>query len=70
MMNEALYMEIRLLQQFCTKYNMSPLRANQLFKDCAIWSFIEDCYDTLHMNGDEYVLNDITQIVTAKGVHL
>ncbi len=36
MMNETLYMEIRLLQQFCTKHKMSPLRANQLFKGLSV----------------------------------
>lgn len=67
MINEVLYMEMRLLQQFCTEYNISSIEANKLFKKYRIWNYIEECYATLHLNGDEYILNDINQIMTAKG---
>nr|WP_288731169.1 DUF3791 domain-containing protein [uncultured Anaerobutyricum sp.] len=60
-------MEMRLLQQFCTEYNISSIEANKLFKKYRIWNYIEECYGTLHLNGDEYILNDINQIMTAKG---
>jgi len=70
MINEILYMQTRLFQQFCSRYHMSFLKANILFKDCSIWRYIEECYDTLHMNGDEYILNDIAQILVAKGIAL
>ena len=30
MINEVLYMEMRLLQQFCTEYNISSIEANKL----------------------------------------
>lgn len=70
MINEVLYMESRLLQQFCYKYKVTALKANRLFKDCGIWHYIEDCYETLHMSGDESILNDISRIILAKGVAL
>lgn len=70
MINETLYMEIRLLQQFCLKYNISSVQANRIFNDCNIWQYIEECYDMLHLSGDEYILNDINQIISAKGVIL
>lgn len=70
MINEVLYMESRLLQQFCYKYKVTALKANRLFKDCGIWQYIEDCYETLHMSGDESILNDISRIISAKGVAL
>ena len=70
MVNEVLYMEMRLLQQFCTKCNISSIEANKLFKKYGVWNYIEECYSTLHLNGDEYILNDINQIMTAKGVAL
>lgn len=70
MINEVLYMESRLLQQFCNKYKMTSIKANRLFKDCGIWQYIEECYDTLHMSGDESIINDISSIIMAKGVAL
>lgn len=70
MINEILYMEMRLLQQFCVKHNIPSISANKLFKEHAIWNYIEDCYNTLHLNGDEYILNDIEQIMAARGVDL
>ena len=57
MINEVLYMESRLLQQVCSKYKVSSSKANRHIKDCGIWEYIEDCYDTLHMSGDESVMN-------------
>jgi len=68
MINEIIYMEVRLLQQFCMKYNISSVKANRIFKECDIWNYIEECYDTLHLSGDEYILNDIDQIISARGV--
>ena len=70
MINEVLYMESRLLQQFCSKYEVPSSKAYRLFKDCGIWKYIEDCYDTLHMSGDESIMNDISGIIAAKGVAL
>lgn len=67
-MNEILYMEMRLLQQFCAKYRLEPIKVNRIFNQNDIWKYIEDCYDTLHCNGDEYILNDIDEILMAKGV--
>ncbi len=70
MINEILYMEMRLLHQFCMKNNVLSAEANSIFKVYNIWEYIEECYDTLHLNGDEYILNDIEQILFSKGVVL
>lgn len=70
MLNETLYMEMRLLQQFCQKFQYSAKNANSLFLKYGIWKYIEDCYDSLHMNGDEYIMNDIQEILHARGAVL
>jgi len=67
MMNEVIFMEMRLIEQFCRKHKYGSKDANTLFNKFGIWHYIEDCYDTLHMSGDEYILNDIEKIVIAKG---
>lgn len=63
MINEVLYMEVRLIRDFCKKHNMTMKRANEIFKENEIWSYIEDCYDALHTSGDEYILNDIESML-------
>ena len=56
MINEVIFMEIRLLGEFCQKYRMSRAAANDLFSKHKIWQYIESCYDTFHINGDEHNL--------------
>ena len=67
MMNEILFMEMRLIRQFCKKHKLFSKDANTLFKKFGIWEYIEECYDTLHMNGDDYIINDIEEIIVGRG---
>ena len=52
MINEVLFMEVRLIRDFCEKYNLTMQVANKIFRENEIWSYIEDCYDALHTSGD------------------
>ena len=70
MINEVLFMEVRLLRQFCEEHGLSMASANSLFDAHGIWHYIEECYDVLHMSGDEYILGDIDGILAAKGAVL
>ena len=38
-----------------------------IFNKFDIWKYLEECYDTLHMNGDDYILNDIEEIIVSRG---
>lgn len=67
MINEILFMEIRILRMFLEKHPMDAAQANRLFDDYGIWAFLETCYDALHVSGDESVLNDIEEMLIAKG---
>lgn len=40
----------------------------KLFKEYDIWEFIEECYDILHLNRYNCVLNDIEILLKNKGV--
>ncbi len=70
MLDEVLYMQMRILRLFCKKFHYPSKDANCIFKQNGIWDYIEECYDTLHLSGDEYVLNDIEEILRAQGVLL
>ena len=70
MIDEILYMEARVFMGFLRKFNIKAKEANQIFEDYGIWEYIEQCYDLLHVSGDEYVLNDIEKILKNKGVKI
>ena len=68
MINEVLYMEIRLIREFCKRHLVSMGVANKIFKENQIWSYIEDCYESLHTSGDEYILDDIEAMLPAEAL--
>ena len=70
MLDEVLFMEMRVFIEFLHRFSMKPKDANYIFEKHGIWNYIEDCYDVLHMNGDEYVLNDVVMILQKKGALL
>lgn len=70
MLDEVLFMEARVFADYLNKFKIRPKDANRIFEKFGIWKYIEDCYDTLHMNGDEYVLNDIEYILEKRGASL
>ena len=45
-------------------------KADLLFKDYGIWSYIENCYDSLHLEGDENIYQDIINILHSKKVNI
>ena len=68
MINEVLYMKIRLIREFCKRHHVSMGVANKIFKENQIWSYIEDCYESLHTSGDEYILDDIEAMLPAEAL--
>lgn len=70
MLDEVVFMQTRLFRDFCESTKLSPVRANELFEKYGIWTYIEDCYDVLHLSSDENVLQDIIRILKSKGVVL
>ena len=67
MIDEVLYMEIRVFSQYCEKMHMEPRDANRLFNLYHIWDYIESCYDNLHLSGDDCVIEDIQAIIDQQG---
>jgi hypothetical protein len=70
MINEVLYMEIRLVGAFSEKYKLTRAAVNEIFSKYKIWQYIESCYEVFHLNGDEYNLDDISEYLKGKGVVL
>jgi len=70
MINEVLYMEIRLVGAFSEKYKLTRSAVNRIFSKYNIWQYIESCYEVFHLNGDEYNLDYISDYLKGKGVVL
>ena len=68
--DEKLYMAIRLFRLFCEKYKVNAERGNNLFNSYEIWDYIDRAYDYLHLNGDESAVDDISEIMINRGALL
>ena len=51
-----------------TRWKMPAKKCAKQFKEYDIWEFIEECYDILHLNSYNCVLNDIEVLLKNKGV--
>ena len=70
MLNEVLFFQTRIFRMFCIEVKVSPAEADVLFNKYEIWKYLEEAYDVLHLNGDENALNDVLDILKAKGAEL
>lgn len=67
LLDEVIYMEVRVFREFLRRFSMKASDAYHLFEENDVWGYIESCYDVLHMGGDEAVLNDIQRILIRNG---
>ena len=68
LLNEVLFMQTRLFSLFCEKNKIEPKEADLLFKKYGIWNYIENCYDSLHLEGDDSIYTDIINILHSNNV--
>ncbi len=66
--SEIIFMQVRLLRIASEKWNIPIPAAAALFEQYDIFSFIEDCYDVFHMEGDDAVFSEIKTLLKCKGV--
>lgn len=68
MIDEVLYMQVRIFRMFCERTGMDPQAANRLFLQAGVWKYIADCFDSLHLGGDELVYEDVQRLLRRQGV--
>ena len=50
---------------------MTPAKVYKILNDTGILdNYIIGCYDVLHTQGKEYLVDDITEFVREKGIHV
>ena len=68
MIDEVLYMQVRIFRMFCERAGTDPRVANRLFLQAGVWKYIVDCFDSLHLGGDELVYEDVQRLLRRQGV--
>ena len=68
---KELSFSIFILYSLADKWKMSPAAVYKILNSTGILdSYIIGCYDVLHTQGKEYLVDDITDFVREKGVKL
>lgn len=62
------HMQCWLFRLAQSKWNKSAEETAALFKKHDIFTFIADCYDTLHLSSYQHALTDIEALLIQKGV--
>ena len=70
MLDEVVFMQARIFRMFCDKVHCSAAKGNTLFEQYGIWTFLEECYDDLHLSSDDNALDYVIKILESKGVCL
>ena len=69
MEQEIVHMEARIFRMFTEQTGLSPKDAAAVFAHGGLLPFIRDCYGLLHLSSDLCALEDVMQMLKAKGVY-
>lgn len=67
---EITFMQTRLIRLASEEWHMSIDKIIDLFKKVDVLGYIEKGYGIFHCEGDEAVLDDITELLEEKGVKI
>ena len=68
---KELSFSIFMLNSLADKWKMSPAKVYKILNSTGILdNYIIKCYDVLHTQGKEYLVEDITDYVREKGVNV
>ncbi len=68
---QELIFSIFILYSLADKWKMSPAKVYKILNSTGILdNYIIKCYDVLHTQGKEYLVEDITDFVREKGVNV
>lgn len=68
---KELMFSIFVIYSLAEKWETSPVRVYRILNETNILdNYIIRCYDTLHTQGKESIVEDLTEFVREKGVHI
>ena len=65
---EITFMQTRLIRLASEEWHLPVEQIIHLFKEADVLGYIEKCYGIFHCEGDEAVLEDITEFLQRKGM--
>lgn len=68
--SQILFMQTRLIRLASEEWNMPIENILIVFEKYSILAYIETGYDVFHCEGDEAVLEDITELLERKGMKI
>lgn len=67
---EITFMQVRLIRLASEEWHLPVEKVIQLFQETDVLGYIEKGYGIFHCEGDEAVLEDITEFLDRKGVKI
>lgn len=67
---EIIFMQTRLIRLASEEWHLSIEKIVELFKRVDVLGYIEKSYGIFHCEGDEVVLDDITEFLEEKGMKI
>lgn len=68
MLDEVIYMQVRLFRMFRERTGLTAREANRIFEKGGVWDFVASNFGILHLSGDEAALNDVFNRLSFVGV--
>lgn len=67
---EIIFMQTRIIRLASEEWHMPIKKVLDLFSKIDVLGYIEKCYEIFHCEGDEAVLEDITELLRERGVNI
>lgn len=64
---QILYMQVRLVREAAEKWGESLKSAVQKFSRYGLLTYIADCYELLHVQGDAAILEELEACIRKRG---
>ena len=63
-------MQCRLFRMAQREWNLTPSACSDLFRKNKVFTFISDCYDSLHLSSYQCALEDVRELLLANGAKI
>ena len=66
-LDPVIYMQVEITNLYMDRHDLSPDEFLLLDDRCNILAFIEECYEPFHLTGNEGILYEIENYISAQG---
>lgn len=66
--SDVLYTQLSIFQKFMKRHSLDKMTALRLFKENEVFEILSDCCESVQLDGDGEILNDIDALLRNNGV--